>query len=126
MTSINSGDNIIDRVPPRDSGDYTPNYIPIDFRVNDTTRATYVLANYYAYDDGSAEFGAGLNQPAAEVAYLFKMITNKPDTIVAIDLYFPDFGDQSSQTIVIHVRKDTSNTGGIVPGYDCITALGPE
>jgi hypothetical protein len=111
VTSINSGDNLLDRVPPLDSGDYTPNYIPIDFRVNDTTTSTYMLSNYYAYDDGTAEFGAGLNQPAAEVAYLFKMITNKPDTIVALDMYFPNFGDQSTQTIVLRVRKDTSVNG---------------
>jgi Secretion system C-terminal sorting domain len=108
FAGINSGDNIIDRVAPRDSGDYTPKYIPIDFRLNDSTRGVYTASSYYAYDDGTAESGAGLNQPGGEVAYYFKMATTAPDTLVAVDLYFPNFGDQSNQNIQLTIRSDTA------------------
>jgi len=111
---INSGDNIL---KANGVGDYTLNFSPIDFRVNDTTQTTYTMANYYAYDDGSAEFGAGLNQPGSELAYYFTMITHKPDTIVAVDMYFPDFGDESSQDITLIIRQDSMVNDTIYPGH---------
>jgi len=39
----------------------TFNSPPIDLRVNDTIRAEYLLHDYYAYDDGTAEYAAGTN-----------------------------------------------------------------
>lgn len=90
-------------------GDYDPvKYSPIDFRYNDTTRVEYMLDNYYAYDDGTAEYGASLNQPGARLACLFKMNTLKRDTIVAIDFYFPEFGDDIGQSIEVQVLRDLS------------------
>jgi hypothetical protein len=100
-----------DNVLPGNNGDYdSAKYKPVDFRVNDTTRAEFVLSRYYAYDDGSAEYGIGLNQPGAQVAYLFDMKTPKPDTIVAVDFYFPRFGDESSQIILLRILSDLTDT----------------
>ncbi|HMI65926.1 MAG TPA: T9SS type A sorting domain-containing protein [Cyclobacteriaceae bacterium] len=100
-----------DNVLPANNGDYdSAKYKPIDFRVNDTTRAEFALSDYYAYDDGTAEYGIGLNQPGAQVAYLFEMKTAEPDTIVAIDFYFPRFGDESSQIILLRILSDLTDT----------------
>lgn len=89
-----------------DSGDTnrvaeTPLFFPIDFLKNDTIQSDFILHKHYAYDDGSAEYGAGLNQPGAELAYGFDMFTKKIDTIQFVDIYFPEFGDNSNQTLIL-------------------------
>lgn len=105
---INSGDNIVPSIA-NPFGDYDPiKYAPIDFRHNDTTTIEFTLANYYAYDDGTAEFGAALNQPGAQLAYLFEMRTDKPDTIRSLDLHFPSIGQDVNQSIEIMILKDLS------------------
>jgi hypothetical protein len=58
---------------------------------NDTTVYYQRFKNYYAYDDGSAEYGYGLSGEgvsSASIALKFK--TYKPDTLQAIDIYFND------------------------------------
>lgn len=105
--SVDTQDNI---PKPLASWDYDPAvYSPIDFRSNDTTYTSFALSNYYAYDDGEAEYGAGLNKAGAQVAYRFDMLTDESDTIVAVDLYFPRFGDESSQSIQLQIHKNLSD-----------------
>ncbi len=105
-----------DNVPPGpQNGDYdAAKYSPIDFRVNDTIRYNYILSSYYAYDDGTAEYGAGLNQAGSYVAikYLMKSVT--PDTLIGVNIYFPEFGDNTSQSIQLEVRSDLSDKAGSV------------
>lgn len=109
---INSGDNVVPTMS-NPLGDYNPaKYAPIDFRYNDTTHVEYVLADYYAYDDGGAEYGAALNQPGAQLAYKFEMQTQKLDTIVALDFYFPQFGEDISQSIQIQILRDLTGDPG--------------
>lgn len=72
---INSGDSIFQQL--------------IDFRVNDTVRSIVHLANELAYDDGSAEFGAGLNTRGAQVAVKFE--APKQSYVRAVRIYFPEF-----------------------------------
>lgn len=109
---INSGDNVVPS-PAEPLGDYnTIKYAPIDFRHNDTTHVEYMLDNYYAYDDGTAEYGASLNQPGALLAYLFKLNTLKRDTLVAIDFYFPEFGEDIGQSIEVQILRDLSGDPG--------------
>ncbi len=96
------------------SRDYTPNFSPIDFRNNDTIRSTYTLSSFYAYDDGEAEYGAGVNQAGAELAYQFNMKTTEADVLRKIDIYFPDFGDQSSQVFELRIWKTLSDATPIV------------
>lgn len=110
---VDSGDDIAKPIPEADYD--TDVFSPISFRSNDSTTASYALANYYAYDDGEAEYGAALNKAGAQVAYRFDMFTDEPDTIVAIDLYFPRFGDESSQSIQLQILKNLStNTSDIL------------
>ncbi|MBX2917149.1 MAG: T9SS type A sorting domain-containing protein [Cyclobacteriaceae bacterium] len=110
---VDSGDDI---AKPIAEADYDLDvFSPISFRSNDSTHATFALSNYYAYDDGEAEYGAGLNKAGAQVAYRFDMLTDEADTIVAVDLYFPRFGDESSQSIQLQIWKSLStNTPDIL------------
>lgn len=109
--NIKLGLSTKDNVTPDQQGDYDEQqFKPVDFRLNDTLQVQYTLSNYYAYDDGIAEYGAALNQPGAQVAYEFNMRTTDPDTVVAIDLYFPRFGDETSQLIELRIWRDLSET----------------
>ncbi|HCR55260.1 MAG TPA: hypothetical protein DIW27_12640, partial [Cytophagales bacterium] len=109
---INSGDNIEPSIATP-LGDYNSiKYAPIDFRHNDTTQVEYILDNYYAYDDGTAEYGAALNQPGALLAYYFDMKTSNPDTLVALDLYFPKFDTDETNTIEIQILKNLTGDPG--------------
>ncbi len=53
---------------------------------NDTIRFSQVFSNYYAYDDGTAEAGIGLNGASGSYAVRFEL--NKPDTMLGIQIYF--------------------------------------
>lgn len=81
---ITSGDNyLIEDILPGDTIFNTQ----VDYRVNDTVRTTYVLDEYFAYDDGEAEFGVEINQNGGKVAYQFEAPKN--DLLTHIDIYFP-------------------------------------
>jgi len=85
-------------------GDYDPLvFSPIDFRKNDTTNRTFIMAKYYSNDHGIAENGANITGAGTQLAYQFDMSTNKQDTIVGIDLFFPKFGDETNQNIQLHI-----------------------
>lgn len=95
---------------PIPGGDYDPaKYSPIDFRYNDSIQADYVLHNYYAYDDGTAEYGAGLSQAGSYLAIKFESKSSQPDTLIAVDIYFPEFGDNTSQSLAFQVRTDLAD-----------------
>jgi len=86
---MDSGDDfLIDSV--YNGGLDTVRYNSIDLRVNDTTKVVSTLSDYYAYDDGTAEFGAGINQLNGRLAQMF--VTNTPGTVTAIDINFQDIG----------------------------------
>ena len=53
---------------------------------NDTVKYIQRFYNYYAYDDGSAEWAYLLNAPGAKLAYKFTTIIT--DTLRAVDIYF--------------------------------------
>lgn len=62
---------------------------------NDTTFFIQELSNYYAYDDGSAEMGYGLNLSGAALAYRFDMVGG--DSLRAVRMYFnPQANDPQS------------------------------
>lgn len=99
-----------DNLVPAENGDYDEaRFSPIDFRFNDTLRSSFWLSSYYAYDDGTAEYGAALNQPGAQLAYEFNRIGTENDSLAAIEFFFPRFGDESSQVIEIRVWSALSD-----------------
>jgi len=73
---ISSGDSIADN--------------GINYKINDTTSFDYVLDNYYATDDGTAEFGLGMEQMDAQLAYMF--VVEEPDMLNRVDIHFPNIG----------------------------------
>lgn len=104
-----------DNVLPSNNGDYdVAKYSPIDFRYNDSIRTKYVLSTYYAYDDGSAEYGAGLNQAGSYLSTLFLFKSSKPDTLTYVDIYFPDFGINTVQSLQLEVRSNLSDAASSI------------
>lgn len=60
-----------------------------DLRANDTSTHVVRLDEELAYDDGTAEWAAGLSQKSGMLAYRF--VIPKGDAITALNIYFPDF-----------------------------------
>ncbi len=77
-------------VPVRDSVTvrslYTASENSDVHRTNDSIYKEQLFANYYAYDDGSAEAGYGIDFGSGKVAIGYE--TNIDDTLRAIDIYF--------------------------------------
>ena len=59
--------------------------------LNDTIFHIQHFNSSFAYDDGVAESAYGINVSAAKLAYQFKL--NRPDTLRAIEMYFPQMLD---------------------------------
>lgn len=109
---LSTDDNLVKVTLPEPKGDYVPSiYGPVDFRVNDSTSNIFTLSNYYAYDDGSAEYGASLKGAGAQLMYKFEMKTDQPDALVGVYLYFPRFGIETSQIIQLQVFQDLLGSG---------------
>ncbi len=62
------------------------NSTPDFYRANDTIRYAQEFANYYSYDDGSAESALGLSTLYAQLAEKFTVTT--ADTLRCIDIFF--------------------------------------
>ncbi|NJL11749.1 MAG: T9SS type A sorting domain-containing protein [Microscillaceae bacterium] len=86
------------------TGDNTSQIPPLDLRRNDTIRGQTVLKDYLAYDDGSAEYGAGLNQIFGQVAVLFEL--NTPDVLTDVQVHITKLErDLTGQTFNLVVWK---------------------
>ena len=92
---------------------------PLDLTVNDTVSTTFRLRNYYAYDDGVAEYSAGLIQAGSRLAYQFQelydnvnTVKNDPDTLIGFDVYFPPYAVTNNQTISFFVFDDSRRQEG--------------
>ncbi len=104
LFSLNSKDNI--KKISDDVGDWDEGvYKPINFKSNDTISATNILSDYYAYDDGKADFGIKLNGKGTQLAYEFNMKTTESDDVIAIDIYFPKYGDDTNQFIQVFIAN---------------------
>jgi hypothetical protein len=91
------------------SGDQVRN--GVDFRVNDTVRTNFTLHDYFAYDDGTAEFAAGINQARGQlVVQYFAPVADK---ISHIDIHFPQISPLSNgQPIEIIVMQSLDDVVG--------------
>lgn len=87
-------------------------YGPIDFYANDTLRQSFTLKDYYAYDDGVAEYSAGLVDSRNEMAYRFIMKANS-DTINGVFLNLPPFtGGTAASSIDFFILSDVDGKPG--------------
>ena len=69
---------------------------------NDTVTSYQVFGNYYAYDDGSAEVGYGVQGIGSKLAHEFNI--KKADTLTGFDIYFsPIANNLSAQTFRLKV-----------------------
>jgi len=66
----------------------------INLRANDTLRQYYQLNDHYAFDDGTADFAAGINFMTGKLAVRF--VVNEPDTLTGIKINFPSVNPSSS------------------------------
>lgn len=91
---------------------YLPNET-YNYRLNDTVRSYFEIHESLAYDDGSAEYAAGLNKNKSQLAIYFNVPS--PDTLTYIDIYFPQLNPSSSGAeIVLSVLKDLSGEASSV------------
>ncbi len=80
----------------------------VDLRVNDTISAFTVLDDYYAYDDGSAEYGIYMTQRLGQVAVRY--VLNKPSAITSVKMYFTKLQQNlAGQTFVLKIWKKLDN-----------------
>lgn len=78
-----------------------------NYRLNDTVRTYFEIHEALAYDDGSAEYAAGLNKNESQIAIYFNIPS--PDTLTYIDIYFPQINPSASgEEINLSVLKDLS------------------
>ncbi len=64
QTSLTSGDGFLFEVS---NGD-TIRYSTVDYRLNDTVQSIFPLRDFLAYDNGSADYSAGINQRGGQLA----------------------------------------------------------
>ena len=81
----------------------TTDTIPgVNLKTNDSITSRTDLTDYYAYDDGSAEYGVQVNQKLGRVAVQFTLA--KPDTIGGIRLAMVQFNkDIAGQGFTIQI-----------------------
>ncbi|HEX5168010.1 MAG TPA: T9SS type A sorting domain-containing protein [Cyclobacteriaceae bacterium] len=97
-----------------------PAFLPLDFRVNDTISAWYTLKDYYAYDDGIAEYSAGLTQPGNRLAYQFDILTDTA-TLYGFEIYFPYLGGTNSETLDLFVYGNDNGLPTLSPIYSALS-----
>ncbi len=77
---------------------------------NDTIKRRYVFYNQYAYDDGTAEYGYGLNTNGGRIAYRF--ISTRADSLRGVSLSFiPIKTDVSRELFTLMVWKSIPEPG---------------
>ena len=100
----------------------TPDPNPL-FRSNDSIQFDQLFSNYYAYDNGTAESGIGINGNPGSYAVQFKL--NVADTLRGMQIYFnPVINGANLKLIDLHVWDDSfgkpgkmKDTLGILPTY---------
>lgn len=93
---------------------------------NDSSFYKQIFADYYAYDDGSAEAAYGLKSPQASVA--FKFSTLKADSLIGAYMCFtPSVNDKSKKQFALTVWKDNNGIPGeIIYEDDDFSLHNPE
>lgn len=82
--------------------DQNPAIPSVNLRRNDTISARADLSDYYAYDDGSAEYGVQINQRLARAVVRFSL--SQPDTLAGVRMSIVPFNkDISGQSFTLQV-----------------------
>ena len=92
--------------------DQNPSIPGVNLRQNDTISAQAVLGDYYAYDDGTWEFGLQIG-PRERVAVRY--ILSKPDVVSGVRAVIVPFRtNQTNQPFVLSVFSNTNGRPGTV------------
>lgn len=95
--------------------DQNPSIPTVNLRRNDTISATTVLDNYYAYDDGTAEYAIQIGR-LERVAVRF--VLNKEDVMTGVMASLVPFGyDQAGQRFIVTVYANNNGK----PGKELLT-----
>ncbi len=86
-------------------------FLDIDLKINDTIRRRYELHQKYAYDDGTAEFAAGLNLDQGQLAIQY--FIPESDTLSHLELYFPSLPGNDGQPLDLIIWRELSEDGEI-------------
>jgi len=93
------------------SDEQNPPIQGVDLRRNDTLSSYTDLTDYFAYDDGSAEYGVRMNRRLGRVAVRY--VLNKPDTLAGVKICFvPFLNDINSQGFALHVYDNNQGLPG--------------
>ncbi len=79
------------------------------FSSNDTISQVYHLDDFYAYDDGTAEYAVVLSQADDQVAYRFDVIAPGPQQLVAFDVYIPSYSISGFTTAEFFIMEADEN-----------------
>ncbi|MAB94980.1 MAG: hypothetical protein CMC98_02610 [Flavobacteriales bacterium] len=112
--------NIFNSFEP-DSASFLVKYIiktsNSDVKINDTLYHNQNFFSHFAYDDKSAESAYGINTNGAMLAYEFQL--NRPDTLRAIQMYFPQMLDSVSNiSFKLTIWKDINGQGDVLYQQD--------
>ena len=87
--------------------------VDVDRQLNDTISSKVILDNYYAYDDGSAEYAVYMNKPQGRVAV--KFVLNKQDTLGGVKMNInPILANIDGQSFTIFVWKNDNGKPGTI------------
>jgi hypothetical protein len=95
-TSLTSGDGLLFQIH---NGD-TVRYSTVDYRLNDTVKTVFPIRDFFAYDNGSADYSAGINQRSGQLAV--KYDTPEPVFLKGISISFTN-ASQANQAVDIVV-----------------------
>lgn len=90
-------------------------FAPINFKINDTVSQVYTLRDYYAYDDGTAEYSGGTS--SGKFLYAFDMLTEDTDTLVGFYAYFPPASLNVTRQVTFYVHLDNGGVPEELPEY---------
>jgi hypothetical protein len=93
-TSLTTGDGFLFEIR---NGD-TIQYNSIDYRLNDTIKTKFPIRDYFAYDNGSADYSAGINQRSGQLAVRYD--SPEPVYIKGLSINFTN-ANQANQPIDI-------------------------
>jgi hypothetical protein len=97
--ALTSGDQLFFEL----NGADTTMYSEVDFRANDVVKTYFPLQDYFAYDNGSADYAAGINQRSGFLAVEYD--TPREVFIKGISINFTN-PKQANQAIDILIWKD--------------------
>lgn len=81
-TSLITGDGLLTSI----NGTDTTRFTQVDFRANDRVRTKFPLRDYFAYNQGVADYTAGINQRSGQLAVAY--VTPEPVFLTGISIDF--------------------------------------